>query len=51
MCGSDCYAKNFVVEEKLMNGSMGTVIDIVDDDPQGSKVIGTLPLCAVVDFP
>ena len=40
----------FVVEEKLMNGSIGTVIDIVDDDPQGSKVIGTLLLYVVIDF-
>ena len=51
MCGNDCYAKNFVAEENLMNGSMRTVIDIVDDDPQGSKVIGALPLYVVVDFP
>ena len=43
--------RNFVVEEKLMNGSMGTVVDIVDGDPHGSKVIGALPLYVVVDFP
>ena len=30
---------------------MGTVIDIVDDDSQGSKVVGALLLYFVVDFP
>ena len=44
--------KNYVVEEKLMNGSMGTVIDIVYDDARGSRVPGALPLyVVVVDFP
>ena len=43
--------KNFFVEEKLMNESMGTVIDIVYDDAQGNKLIGALPLYIVVDFP
>ena len=43
--------KNFVVEENLMNGSMGTIIDIVYDDARGIKLIGALPLYVVVDFP
>ena len=38
--------KNVVVEEKLMNGSMGAIIDIVYDDARGSKIIGlTIVYC------
>jgi len=43
--------KNFVAEENLTNGSMGTIIDIVYYDARGSKLIGALPLHVVVDFP
>ena len=51
MCGSGCYATHFFVfEEKIMNGSMGNVIDIVYDDPKDSRLQGTLPLNVVVDF-
>lgn len=43
--------KKFVVEEKLIKSSIGCVIDIVYDDPHGSKGIGVLPLYVVIGFP
>jgi hypothetical protein len=44
--------KNFIVEEwKILNGSVGTLIDVIYDDPSGPTVPGKLPLYCVVDFP
>ena len=30
--------KDYIVEEKLMNGSIGTVIEIIYDDPRGPNI-------------
>ena len=43
--------KNYVVELKLMNGSIGTVVDIVYKDEEGPRSEGALPAYIVVDFP
>jgi PIF1 helicase. len=43
--------KNFIVEEwKLLNGSIGTVIDIIYDTPQGPRETDSMPKFIVVDF-
>ena len=43
--------KNFIVEEKLMNGSIGKVIEIAYDNSNGPNIAGALTLYVVVDFP
>jgi PIF1 helicase. len=45
--------KNFIVEEwHILNGSMGTVVDIIYDHKDGPMAPGNpLPLFVVVDFP
>ena len=43
--------KKYIVEEKLMNRSIGTVTEIVYDDPRGPNIQGSLPLYIVVNFP
>ena len=43
--------KHYIVEEKLMNGFIDTVIDIIYDDPRGPNIQGSLPLYVIVDFP
>lgn len=42
---------NFVVEEYLFNGSIGTIVDIVYADATGPRSKGSLPLYVVVNFP
>jgi hypothetical protein len=43
--------KNFIVEEwKLLNGSVGTVIDIIYANPLGPREEDAIPLYIVVDF-
>ena len=42
---------NYVVEQGLKNGSMGTVVDIVYADSTGPANRDSLPLYVVVDFP
>jgi hypothetical protein len=42
---------NFVVEEYLFNGSIGTIVDIVYEHAEGPRTKGALPLYVVVDFP
>jgi hypothetical protein len=43
--------KNFIVEEwKLLNGSIGTVIDIIYDNPEGPRGRGSMPKYVVVEF-
>jgi len=37
-------------EWKLLNGSVGTLIDVIYDDPAGCRIPGKLPLYCVVDF-
>ena len=41
---------NIVVAEKLINGSTGTIVDIVYADPAGPRVRGAQPAYVVVDF-
>ena len=43
--------KNYIVEWKVMNGSVGTVIDIVYKDSNGPMKENTLPEYVIVDFP
>ena len=43
--------KNVIVEEKLMNGSIGKVIEIAYDNSNGPNIAGALPLYVVVNFP
>ena len=42
---------NYIVELGLKNGSIGTIVDIVYDDPEGPANRNALPLYVVVDFP
>ena len=42
---------NCIVEEKLTNGSIDTVTEIVYDEPRGPNIQGNLPLYVVVNFP
>jgi hypothetical protein len=43
--------KNFIVEEwKLLNGSIGTVIDIIYDTPEGPREKNSKPKFVVVEF-
>ena len=41
--------KNYVVEQKLMDGSIGKVKEIVYDDPRGPNLVGRLFLYVVVE--
>ena len=34
-----------------MNGSIGTVIEIIYDDPRGPNIQDSLPLYVIVNFP
>ena len=43
--------KNFVVELNIMNGSVGTVTDIVYKEKEGPREKNNLPPYVVVDFP
>ena len=43
--------KNVIVEEKLMNGSIGKVIEFVYDNSNGPNIAGALHLYVVVNFP
>ena len=43
--------KNYIVEWKLMNGSVGTVVDIVYENADGPNNENTQPAYVVVDFP
>jgi hypothetical protein len=43
--------QNFVVEQELKNGSIGTVVEVVYKEPAGPRQIGNLPAYVVVDFP
>ena len=45
----DAFEK-YIVEEKLTNGSIGTVKEIVYDNPRVPNIVGNLPLYVVVDF-
>ena len=42
---------NFVVEEDLKNGTVGKVVDIVYENPEGPRDPQAHPLYCVVDFP
>lgn len=43
--------KNFIVEEwKMMNGSIGTTVDIIYDNPLGPRESESMPSYIVVDF-
>ena len=42
---------NFVVEYKIMNGSIGTVVDIVYKDKAGPRDAKSLPAYVIVYFP
>ena len=42
--------KNCIVEDKLINGSVGRVIEIVYDNSNGPNIDGSLPLYVVVEF-
>ena len=44
------FLKKYIVEEKLMNGSVGTVMDSVYDHRRGPNNTGRLPFYVVVDF-
>ena len=41
---------NYVVEETLMNGSIGNLIEMLYDNPYGSNIPDYLPLYVVIDF-
>ena len=43
--------KNYVIEWKLSNGSVGRVVDIVYDRPEGPGADSKMPSFVVVDFP
>ena len=43
--------KNFIVEENVMNGSVGKVIEILYDNPDRPNIAGALPLYVVIHFP
>ena len=42
--------KDYIVEEKLMNGYIGTVIEIIYDDRRGPNILDSLPLYVIVNF-
>jgi hypothetical protein len=43
--------KNFIVEEwKILNGSIGTVVDVIYDNPLGPREPESMPSYIVVDF-
>ena len=44
-------SKHFIVEEKVMNGSIEIITEIVYDDPRGPNFKGSSPLYVIVDFP
>ena len=43
--------KNYIVEWKVMNGSVGTVVDIVYKNSNGPMKENALPEYVIVDFP
>ena len=43
--------KNYIVEWKLMNGSVGTFVDIVYKNAAGPNNENTQPAYVIVDFP
>ena len=43
--------KNYIVELGLMNGSVGTVVDIVYEEAEGPRNQENLPAYVIVDFP
>ena len=43
--------KNYIIEEKMMNGSIFTVVDIMYDKSRGPNQEGRLPMYVVVSFP
>jgi hypothetical protein len=51
LCRGTCYLKNFIVEEwKILNGYIGTVVDIIYDNPLGPREQDLMSSYVVVDI-